>query len=171
MSLKDKTTDITVSLPSLVATQEFEPTALMIKTVSVYLEGLKSQEESLTPPQVLVQIGHGRQNWYNWLKRPLFKEWWDKVCTEFYTNTALYNVHGAIYRRAMANSDQAAKMFLERFDKDYKPATAQEHSFPGIAPPEDADAAIERSRQRALENAPKTHQDAPGQENPGQGVE
>lgn len=152
MTLEGKTKDIAIALPSLIATQEFEPTAMMIKVLSVYLESIKNTKnnegKSLTPPQILEKIGHNRRNWYNWTAKPLFAEWWSKACVEFFSKTGLYNVHSAIYRRAIDNSPQDAKMYLDRFDPNYKPATAQEHSFAGVIPPEDIAGAVERSKAR-----------------------
>lgn len=69
---------------------------------------------------------------------------------EYHKHSGLANVYSAMLRRACDNSPQDAKLFLERFDDDYKPATSQEHRFPGLRPPDgDVEAAVERSRKRA----------------------
>lgn len=152
MSLEGKSKDITVNLPSLVGTQEFAPTAIMIQTLCAYLEAVKQQDNSSEPPSatdILVSLGHARQNWYMWKKRPLFMDWWDKACNKFYQSSGLNDVYSAIYRNAVTNSQADRKLYLERFDKQYKPASSQEHTFPGVAPPEQVGPAIERSRQRA----------------------
>ena len=150
MTLEGKTKDITIALPSLLSTQEFEPSGLMIKTLCAYLESIrKSNGQTVTPQQIIVELGHDRTNWYNWQKKQLFTKWWSQSCEEFHQKTGLYNVHSAIYRRAIDNSPQDAKMYLDRFDPNYKPATAQEHSFAGVVPPEDIAGAVERSKARA----------------------
>lgn len=150
MSLEGNTRDITIALPSLIATQEFEPTAMMIKVISVYLESLKNIEKPLTPPEILEKLGHSRRSWYYWLEKPLFQKWWEQACEEFFSKTGLYKVHSALYRYALLpNSPQDRKMYLDRFDPNYKPATAQEHTFAGIVPPEGIAAAVERSKARA----------------------
>jgi len=150
MSLEGKTRDISITLPSLLSTQEFEPSGLMIKTLCAYLEGIRTGNgQMVSPQQIIVELGHDRTNWYYWNKKPLFTKWWSQSCEEFHQKTGLYSVHSAIYRRAIDNSPQDAKMYLDRFDPNYKPATAQEVSFPGIVPPEGIDGAVQRSKARA----------------------
>jgi len=176
MTLEGKTKDISIALPSLLSTQEFEPSGLMIKTLCAYLESIrKSTGQVVTPQQIIVELGHDRTNWYNWQKKPLFTKWWSQSCEEFHQKTGLYNVHSAIYRRAIDNSPQDAKMYLDRFDPNYKPATAQEHRFPGIAPPEDIAGAVERSKARAKaltgsQDSREAPQQAAGELNAGQAM-
>lgn len=140
---------LTLQLPSLIGMQEFTPTGLMIKMLCAHLQSLELNEP-MSVIQLLKADGHGRQSWYDWLKKEGFIEWWNKACTDFHTNIGLSKVYMGIYRRAVSNSPQDAKTYLERFDKGYKPTTAQEHKFPGLEPPKDLPrAAIERSRERA----------------------
>lgn len=150
MPIRDKTgKGLTIQLPSLVGTQEFKPTGLMIRTLCAYLQALERGEHIL-PYKILKGLGSSDKNWYNWLRKEGFIQWWDKGVGDYHVSIGLSRVHIAIYRRALGTSPQDAKLYLERFDKDYKPATAKEHSFfPGIAPPADIPAAIERSRARA----------------------
>ena len=55
-------------------------------------------------------------------------------------------VHKSIYNNALGNSQADRKLFLERFDTDYKPTIKTEHDFNiGQRPPEDA---INRSKER-----------------------
>ena len=149
MPIKDKTgKGLTIQLPSLVGTQQFIPSALMIRVLCSYL-----QAQELNKPQSAIQIlkklGNNVSNWYLWQKKDGFTDWWNRACADYHTNIGLSSVYGAIHRRATGNSPQDAKLYLERFDKDYKPTTGQEHTFPGIAPPDKAEEAVERSRQRA----------------------
>ena len=148
---------ITVKLPSLVGTVEFQPTGLQIQVLCAYLEALANRERlgTVSPTDILASLGRDKSNWYHWIKKPEFMTWWNQAVEEYFSGHGLNEVHQAIFKRAITNSPTDAKMFLERFDKDYKPATAQEHTFPGIRPPDakpsDAEiqAAIERSKARA----------------------
>lgn len=138
---------LTIKLPSLVGTQEYEPTGLQIQVLCAYIEAINAEEQA-EPIRLLKAMGKAPTNWYNWLKKKGFIEWWNKAIQEYFTGHGLSEVHSAIYRRALGNSSQDAKIYLERFDKEYKPTTKEEHSFPGLRPPEDAQAAIERSKER-----------------------
>ena len=151
---------LTLQLPSLIGTKEFTPTGLMVKMLCAHLQSLEL-DEPMSVIQLLKADGHGRQSWYDWLKKKGFIEWWNKACTDFHTNIGLSKVHLGIYRRAVSSSPQDAKTYLERFDKDYKPTTAEEHRFPGIEPPEDIQGAIERSRERAKLVASDVVEDSP----------
>jgi len=149
MTQKDFTAKgLTLQLPSLIGTQEFTPSGLMIKMLCAHLQSIEL-EKPLSVIQVLTMDGHSRSNWYDWLKKKGFIEWWDKACTDFHIHIGLSKVHMGIYRRAVTSSPQDAKTYLERFDKEYKPTTAKEHTFPGLEPPEDLPGALERSRERA----------------------
>ena len=143
--------NMTIQLPSLVGTQEFTPSGLMIKTLCAYLQAL--QDDSVKSPiQILSSLGSSKQNWYNWQVKDGFAQWWTRACAEYHENIGLSHVHAAIYRRAVGNSPQDAKLHLERFDKQYKPTTGTEVKFPGIAPPEDLQGALERSKARQIES-------------------
>jgi len=147
---------LTIKLPSLVSTQEFQPSGLMIRTLCAFLEALDAKKH-ISPPQILTALGKHSSNWYIWLKKPLFTEWWNKAIAEYHSHIGLSNVHNALYKFALKLSNPTdRKTYLERFDKDYKPTTSQEHSFPGIAPPDETGQAIARSRARAEQYARKT---------------
>lgn len=167
--------NLTIQLPSLVGIQEFTPSGLMIKVLCAYLQGL-SKDSSLSVLQILDSLKASKQNWYNWQRKEGFIEWWTQAIQKYHTTTGLSHVYGAVYRRATASSPQDAKMYLERFDKDYKPATAQEHTFPGVVPPEAIAPALERSRQRAkavqsaVQDRPQATQQADTGHKSGQGV-
>lgn len=173
MTLEGKTSDITITLPALIATQEFEPTAMMIKVLSVYLESIKQHEKPSSPVDIIEKLGHAKRNWYYWLEKPLFNKWWTKACEEFFTRTGLYNVHSTLYRCALlTNCPQDRRVYLDRFDPNFRPATAQEHTFKGVIPPEGIDQAVERSRARAKalassQDAQQGAQQGPGQEQKG----
>ncbi len=151
---------LTLQLPSLVGTQEFTPSGLMVKMLCAHLQSVEL-EQPQSVIQLLIEDGHSRSNWYDWLKKKGFVEWWNKACTDFHTHIGLSKVYMGIYRRAVSSSPQDAKTYLERFDKDYKPATSREHTFPGLEPPEDVPAAIERSKKRTKLVASEVVEDSP----------
>lgn len=126
---------IEFTLPTIVGIKEFKPTRLMLETIAIHIVERARKEKLRSIPQILVEGGHDRQNWYQWLQKPGFQDWWSKTIVEqFHTKTGLLQVYDAVHRRACGNSPQDAKTFLERFDDEYKPHTAQEHKFPGIVP-------------------------------------
>lgn len=153
MPIKDKTgKSLTIQLPSLIGTKKFTASGLMIKTLCAYLIGL-SNSSNLSTLQILEELGCSKQNWYNWQRKEGFVEWWIKTIKDYHTTIGLSQVHSAVLRRAVGNSPQDAKTFLERFDPEYKPATTREHTFAGIMPPESVpggiDGAVERSKANA----------------------
>lgn len=145
---------LTIKLPSLVSTKEFQPSGLMIRTLCAFLEALDAKKH-ISPPQILTALGKHSSNWYKWLKKDGFINWWTKAIEEYHNRIGLANVHNALYINALGNSPTDRKTYLERFDKDYKPRTREERSFPGIAPPDETEKAIERSRARAKQFATK----------------
>lgn len=145
---------ITFNIPSLIATAEFTPTAIMQKFALVYVQ----DKEGLSPNQILKGLGHSEQLWYQWKKKPHFQAWLQRVCTEFFGTIALSNVHRAIYLRALGNSPPDAKMFLERFDKAYRPTSKTEiDAYQGRRPPDAVQDSKDRIRkfneQKALADA------------------
>lgn len=145
---------LTVKLPSLVSSEEFEPSGLMIRTLSVFLQCLEAKEAQ-SPTECLEAQGKDKSNWYKWRAKPDFVTWWTKAIEEYHTRTGLSHVHNSLYQAALTPGGATdRKLYLERFDKDYKPTTAKEHSFfPGLEPPEGIQGAIERSRERAKQVA------------------
>lgn len=139
---------LTIRLPSLVGTKEFRPTGLQIQCLCGFIESLVVNKEQ-EPTKILTGLGRADTNWYGWLKKDGFLDWWNQAIEEYFTGHGLREVHKAVYRRALGNSPQDAKTYLDRFDKDFKPATKEEHSFPGLEPPKDLPGALERSKERA----------------------
>lgn len=145
---------LTVKLPSLVSSKEFEPSGLMIRTLIVFLHCLEEAKETQSPTDCLKAQGKDKSNWYKWQAKEGFNLWWTKNIETFHTSTGLSRVHNSLYQAAlMPGGATDRKLYLERFDKDYKPATSQEYTFPGLRPPDDTQAAIERSRERARQVA------------------
>ena len=75
------------------------------------------------------QLGITKQAIYGWNDCKEFVEWWAKHRQKFF-ETRLDHIHAAIYARATGlsakGSTQDAKLFLERFDEDYVPASRKE---------------------------------------------
>ncbi|MBA7714061.1 hypothetical protein ES703_123075 [subsurface metagenome] len=138
---------LTIKLPSLVSTKEFQPSGLMIRTLCAFLEALDAKKH-ISPPQILTALSKHSSNWYKWLKKDEFINWWTKAIEEYHNRIGLANVHNALYINALGNSPTDRKTYMERFDKNYKPATATEHNFKGIEPA-DVGQAVQRSRERA----------------------
>lgn len=141
---------LVINLPSLVKTKEFSPTGLQIQVLCAFLDGMR-EENNPSPRQILIALGRAAENWYGWQKKPDFLNWWNKALEEHFGGHGLTEVHSAIFRRATQNSAQDAKLFIERFDPKYKPTIGTEHTFPGIQPPEDIEAAVERSKARVVQ--------------------
>lgn len=157
-----------IKLPAMVGTTQFTPTGIMIETLCSHLQ-VTGDKGLMSPTEILRANGRSATNWYRWQEKEGFIEWWTAAQAEYHSRLGLGDVHKAIRRRALGNSPQDAKLYLERFDKEYKPTTAQEHKFPGLEPPEDLPGAIERSKERAKLVASEVVEDRP--ETPQDGIE
>jgi hypothetical protein len=144
----------TQNAPTLIeGTAGFQPTNLMQRVLVRHLRSLDDPdvEKTKSPPVVLKTMGHDRTTWYKWLRMSGFKAWWDKAMDEQLGGGTLRCVHAHLAKLAQTQRDSSIiKLYLERFDKSYKPTTAQEHSLhTGQRPPDqDVQAAIARSRAR-----------------------
>jgi len=146
---------LVVKLPTIARVEEFAPTGKMIQALSVYLLAM-DKDKSLSGCQAAIEAGCSNKLWYKWLKRPHFIDWWNAAVAEYHKSTGLSDIYGDIFkfaRRAVNHADR--KLYLERFDKDYKPQHAEEHRFPGIMPPDEIETRAERSRARARQFAAK----------------
>ena len=58
---------ITVKLPSLVGTEQFQPTALQIQVLCAYLESMADCERlgEVSPTDILASLGRDKSNWYH----------------------------------------------------------------------------------------------------------
>ena len=108
-----------IVIPTLISTTEFQPTPVMQKFVIAYI----SDKEGLSPNQILKSLGHSEQLWYQWKAKPQFLPWLQRVANDYLGTVVLIDVHKAVYREAIRNSAQDRKLYLERFDADYKPAS------------------------------------------------
>ena len=155
---KQKTglTTIRHELPKMFGVEGFQPTARMIEFAYAYrhmLEkvGLDEDMHVVSPAQLCRDgLGFSQSLYYKWQKKEGFQKWLQKVLNDWFGTTGLQSVYSAMYRRALQNSPQDAKMLLERFDREYKPQTSTEHKLAGIRPPDEQteQQAIEASKQR-----------------------
>lgn len=130
-------------LPLLLGMGGYKPTVFQAQAVYLFL----ISTENKPIHQIVGDITYDASLWYKWKKKPGFMEWFDKVCHSTFSTEKLLDVHAAVYRRAMGNSPADAKLFLQRFDKNYVERTQQDQrlSFQGYEP---ADADSSRDRQR-----------------------
>jgi len=159
---KDK---ININIPSLVSCDGFEPTTAMQKFAVAYI-----QQPELSHCEILRALGYSVQLWYQWQHKPGFKPWLQKVVSDSMSGIRLTEVYNAIYRRACDNSPQDAKLFLERFDKDYKPTNKTELEFgnKGQRPPsyEQLTMSLEAKRKAVLATVIQDRlQESSGEEN------
>ena len=120
-------TDITTEYPekdvpllqTIYGVDGFIPTGLQIRCLVAFVRsnGQKS------PAQVLRDdAGGSYRTWYRWMADDNgFINWWKTCIDHALKGPILSRVYLAIARRAMKDSNQDAKLMLERFDKDYKP--------------------------------------------------
>lgn len=141
---------IQVVVPALIDTKEFHPTYVMQKVLLTHLAEMGSRdcEELTNPPKILTALGHDRSNWYKWKVMKGFNEWWQTAIEEELRGDTLSKVHVNLARLAMTHRDSSTiKLYLERFDDEYKPSLRQVHSLDrGYPPPMDIEEALAISR-------------------------
>lgn len=120
-----KTVDFTMS--------DFKPTPLMLEFAQKYIAEIDDGND-ISPTKVLEAMGKSKQNWYYWLKRAGFIKWFLNYQQNFYKTFGLANVHNSIYTHAIKDSPPDRKLYVERFDKEYKPKTEQQIAFVGTRP-------------------------------------
>lgn len=122
----------------------FIPSGLMIETIAKFMQTI-DQQEVIAPYAILKQEGHAVANWYKWVKRKGFLDWWGNAMDIWHKSSGLSNVHNALYRHALGNSPQDRKTYLERFDEKYRPTTKTEiDAYPGQRPADAIQASQER---------------------------
>jgi len=139
--------NFTIKMPSIVGNSDYSPSALQLKILCGYMEGIE-KGISASPMMLLKKAGHSKANWYHWLSKTGFMAWWTRSLDEFHLHTGIPEVHKAIFKRARRDSSADAKLYLERFDKDYKPTVRAEIDIFAGRRPEDAEDAVGRSKQR-----------------------
>ena len=135
-------------LQELLGFGSYKPTALQAK---LCYADIHQNPEGLSPTRLLTKLGYCRNNWYVWQGRdPAFIEWFDSVVHSALPSDALRNVHRAMYSEALKGTAQDRKLFLQRFDKGYKPKSSSDstHTFKGFIPPDDVGVARSKERQK-----------------------
>ena len=147
-----------VGLQQLLGFGDYQPTALQVKLVYAYLH---HNPEQLSPTRLLTKLGHSRTIWYHWRKTPGFLKWFNEVIDSGFSDK-LPQLYSALFARAVHHDTAAAKLYIERYDEDYKPQskTDNKHEFAGFLPPVDAEYSrrMEREITSQLEQA-LTHSD------------
>ena len=117
--------------------EEHRPSSLQMRFAEIYLRRLDLGDELGRGFEINIlenDLKCTSQNWYNWNRDPRFVKWFLALKENFNVTRGLSNVHTATYSHALKESPADRKLFLERFDKMYKPQTAQSVSFVGMRP-------------------------------------
>lgn len=105
--------------------------------VAVWLE--TEPDKRLTQQAMAEAVGVSTTTVGNWFHDPDFCEWFEKE-TNRHVSLQLTLVWQAVYDKAIGGYVPAAKLFVERFDKDYKPVVKTEgdvtHHLPELSEPE-----------------------------------
>lgn len=128
-------------LPAMVKSGNYEPSGTQIIVLCAYLQSLDAAEFK-KPTQILKDLDKSPDNWNKWQRRDGFIDWWNGACEEYHKSIGLSSVHSHMLRRALQESPQDAKLFMERFDPKYKPKQSVEH-YPGQQPPEGPETGVE----------------------------
>ena len=106
--------------------KKFKPTRLMVRLLQAYL----ALEPNEVPTNTLLAMkaGINRNTIPKWNRKVAFQAWWDSQIQR-YTSTRLSRIWGAMYQAGVKGDTPAAKLFAERFDKDYKPTTKREQEL------------------------------------------
>ncbi len=89
--------------------------------------------ERLTRQSMAEAIGASPTTVGNWFHDPDFCEWFEKE-TNRHVSLQLTLVWQAMYDKAVGGNVPAAKLFVERFDKDYKPVVKTEADVTHLLP-------------------------------------
>ena len=89
----------------------------------------------LTISDACKEAGISRVTYYEWHRHPEFSQWWEDEANRFF-RLQLASVHVATLRCATGKATvpvnpTACKLFYERFDKDYCPASRQHTEVSG----------------------------------------
>ena len=66
--------NITIKLPSLVGTEQFQPTGLQAQVLCAYLESMANCErlDAVSPKDILASLKRDKSHWYHWIKKTGF---------------------------------------------------------------------------------------------------
>ncbi len=162
---------MTKGLTIIEGTSDFHPTNLMERVLLRRLHeiGNPNHEKLTNPPVFLKAMGFSKSAWYKWQGMPGFKNWWEVCLEEHFSGDILRRIQAHHAALALnANDSSMLKLYYERFDAAYKPATEVEHKVSGMRPPDAIDeaavtAAIDASRKR-IESITRDSQLGPARE-------
>ena len=88
----------------------------------------------LTISDACKEAGISRVTYYEWHRHPEFSQWWEDEANRFF-RLQLASVHVSTLRAATGRSEgsvvSGCKLFYERFDKDYCPASRNKTEISG----------------------------------------
>jgi hypothetical protein len=80
--------------------------------------------------ELCAAAGVARRTWYNWFDSPDFRAWWENE-RDKYMAREITRVYGHLLDQALHDAPgnvRAAKLLLERFDRQYRPQHQVHHS-------------------------------------------
>ncbi len=113
---------------------KFKPTPKMEALLQAYC--LLEPDEVATNVLLGMRAGVDPTTIWRWQSKAEFEgfqDWWDGEIRTL-TSARLDRIWGAMYRAGSKGDTSAARLYAERFDKDYKPTTKQEveHKLPTL---------------------------------------
>lgn len=111
----------------------FQPTANMISHALLVIENPDRLEKTIAE-----ELGIQQKNFSLWRHNPDYCRWYNSFFNDMASSRLLPNLYKALYNRAVVQDTAAAKILVERFDKDYKPQTSQTLQVDNFKPAENA---------------------------------
>jgi hypothetical protein len=140
---------VTIKQPSLVGNTEFTPTAAMIRFALAY-----AQQLDVAPTRILKNLGYSPALWTQWNAKQKFKTYLQQAVAEIMGTGGLAEVYRAIKREALKHSAQDRKLYLERFDSEYRPAKelALSATTAGRRPPDQEAIDASEAKRKAIDS-------------------
>ena len=110
---------------------KFKPTAKMLAMLQAYM--LLEPREVPTNVALAMAAGVHRCTVWEWQQNPTFREWWIGEVRK-YTSSRVERIWGSMYQAAVGGDVSAAKLYIERFDPDYKPVKKTEQEVTHVLP-------------------------------------
>ena len=103
--------------------KKWKPTRNQVKFLSAFMT--LAPTERPTNVLLAMKVGISQQALYKWFRKVEFMAWFDRQI-EKHLNADLARVWASMRGQAIGGDCTAAKLFVERFDGDYKPTSKQE---------------------------------------------
>lgn len=87
-----------------------------------------------TDDAICKEIGIHPSNVSQWKNNPAYNIWYKAFFDQHFATQKLPKLYEALYGRACAQDTAAAKIIIERYDKQYKPESSQTLNFAGVRP-------------------------------------